>query len=221
MTEEFFKANISGRSNPDIARDLLPHLSEQEKEAWIVDKEAYFCDLARTQIKPVEGLEELVAWIKGNQLKMAAVTNAPRTNAEMILGGLGLTDTFDLLVIANGTNPLHPPPSLAPTLFRACPLLSILTAISVVCLHVSECERNKPHPDPYLKAMETLGLRPEDCCVVEDSVPGATAGLAAECHTIGILTSQTDEVMKGAGVPQTIHDYHELLAEIRQARETQ
>ena len=99
MDETFFKANISGRSNPDIARyvpshlnerpfsfeafrkrkysdrriiiiiifsgfqrDLLPHLSEEEKEQWIVDKEEYFCNLARKEIRPVEGLVELVSW---------------------------------------------------------------------------------------------------------------------------------------------------------------
>ena len=117
VTEQFFKDNISGRSNPDIARDLLPELSEEEKKQWIIDKEAYFCDLARKEIKPVDGLLHLIQWIKANDIKCAAVTNAPRTNAEMLLEGLNLTDAFDLLVIANEIengkrNKPHPDPYL-------------------------------------------------------------------------------------------------------------
>ena len=69
VTEQFFKDNISGRSNPDIARDLLPELSDDEKAQWIVDKEAYFCDLARKEIKPVDGLLDLIKWIKAKNIK--------------------------------------------------------------------------------------------------------------------------------------------------------
>ena len=78
----------------------------------------------------------------------------------------------------------------------------------------NECPANKPSPIPYLTAMQKLDLEPADCCVVEDSIPGATAGVAAKVHTIGILTSQTEEAMKEVGVKQTIHNYHQLLDEI-------
>ena len=42
-----------------------------------------------------------MTWIKTSGLKVAAVTNAPRPNAEMLLGGIRMADEFDLLVIAN------------------------------------------------------------------------------------------------------------------------
>ena len=42
-----------------------------------------------------------MTWIKQSGLKCAAVTNAPRPNAEMLLGGIRMADEFDLLVIAN------------------------------------------------------------------------------------------------------------------------
>ena len=78
----------------------------------------------------------------------------------------------------------------------------------------NETAANKPSPIPYITAMTLLNLEPADCCVVEDSTPGATAGVAANVHTIGILTSQTEEAMKEVGVKQTIHNYHQLLDEI-------
>jgi HAD superfamily hydrolase (TIGR01509 family) len=37
----------------------------------------------------------------------------------------------------------------------------------------------KPAPDLYLRAAAHLGVRPERCLVIEDSVPGVTAGAAA------------------------------------------
>lgn len=39
--------------------------------------------------------------------------------------------------------------------------------------------RNKPHPDPYLAALERLGARPEEAVVVEDSERGLRAAVAA------------------------------------------
>lgn len=46
--------------------------------------------------------------------------------------------------------------------------------------------RNKPYPDIYQYAIRQLGLKPNDCLVVEDSISGIKAGLAARCHVLGI-----------------------------------
>lgn len=48
-----------------------------------------------------------------------------------------------------------------------------------------ELARNKPFPDVYLKAAETLGVDPARCVVVEDSVTGVTAGAAAGATVLG------------------------------------
>ena len=60
-------------------------------------------------------MRELMTWIKTSGLKVAAVTNAPRPNAEMLLGGIRMADEFDILVIANeeAHNKPHPEPYLA------------------------------------------------------------------------------------------------------------
>lgn len=42
-----------------------------------------------------------------------------------------------------------------------------------------ECENHKPAPDVYLRAMEALGVHPDEVLVVEDSPPGIAAGRAA------------------------------------------
>jgi phosphoglycolate phosphatase len=43
----------------------------------------------------------------------------------------------------------------------------------------TDCPRPKPFPDVYLHAASTMGATPQSCAVVEDSVPGIEAGLAA------------------------------------------
>jgi HAD superfamily hydrolase (TIGR01509 family) len=40
-------------------------------------------------------------------------------------------------------------------------------------------DRHKPHPDPYLRAAERLGLDPGECLVVEDSERGLEAATRA------------------------------------------
>jgi HAD superfamily hydrolase (TIGR01509 family) len=59
--------------------------------------------------------------------------------------------------------------------------------------------RPKPAPDMYLAAARACGAAPRDCVVVEDSLVGAEAGLAAGCRVFG-LTRETDaSVFAGIG----------------------
>lgn len=47
-----------------------------------------------------------------------------------------------------------------------------------------EVEHGKPHPEPYLRAAELLGVEAADCLAVEDSGTGATSANAAGCHVL-------------------------------------
>lgn len=42
----------------------------------------------------------------------------------------------------------------------------------------------KPDPEPYLRAAYLAGVDPADCAVIEDSVPGAMAGVEAGMRTL-------------------------------------
>ena len=56
--------------------------------------------------------------------------------------------------------------------------------------------RAKPHPDPYLKAAEALGVDPADCLALEDSHNGVRAASAAGMMTIMVpdLLDPTEEM---------------------------
>lgn len=45
---------------------------------------------------------------------------------------------------------------------------------------------SKPHPEVFLKAAEYLGLKPEECLVVEDAVAGIDAASAGDFESAGI-----------------------------------
>lgn len=58
-------------------------------------------------------------------------------------------------------------------------------------------EKGKPEPDIYLFAAEKLGLKPENCLVLEDSPSGILAGNRAGCAAVMIPDQdQPDEATK-------------------------
>lgn len=49
----------------------------------------------------------------------------------------------------------------------------------------TETPRNKPYPDVYLKAAQSLQADPSRCAIIEDSITGVTAGVAAGAIVFG------------------------------------
>ncbi len=60
----------------------------------------------------------------------------------------------------------------------------------------------KPAPDIYALAAFRAGFAPGKCVVVEDSVTGATAALAAGCHVIGFTGVTHDASAKANALKQ-------------------
>jgi len=94
-----FSRELQGLANVDIAARFVPHLSPAEGMAVLDGKEAMFRELARTAIHAVPGLFTLLDLADAIGLPMAAVTNAPRANADLILDGLGIRHRFAAVVI--------------------------------------------------------------------------------------------------------------------------
>lgn len=54
-------------------------------------------------------------------------------------------------------------------------------------VHSAEFERyGKPHPDVYLKTADSLGVKPNKCLVIEDSLNGVISGKAAMMRVVCI-----------------------------------
>lgn len=80
----------------------------------------------------------------------------------------------------------------------------------------------KPHPEPYLTAVERLkvlnpDLRIENCVALEDSVPGVASALAAGVRTIAIpnhvpLANDNGSILWESLAGKTVADVQQLLA---------
>ncbi len=66
----------------------------------------------------------------------------------------------------------------------------VITAESVL--------RKKPAPDPYLKAVEELGLRKEECLVIENAPAGIASAKRAGLKCLAITTSLPESYLKEA-----------------------
>jgi len=79
-----------------------------------------------------------------------------------------------------------------------------------------EVARGKPAPDLFLYASERMGVTPERCVVIEDSLPGVTAAVAAGMTTIGFIGASHCRPSDGArlaaqGAVAVIDDMAQLL----------
>ena len=75
--------------------------------------------------------------------------------------------------------------------------------------------RHKPHPDPFLKAAELLGVAPQSCLAIEDSHHGVRSASAAGMMTVMVpdLLPATDEICALClHVAADLHEVRRLLA---------
>lgn len=73
-----------------------------------------------------------------------------------------------------------------------------------------EMPQSKPAPDVYLAAARAVGVAPARCLVVEDTVTGVTAGVAAGATVVGYVPTQgapsTAEMLRAAGATHILAD---------------
>ncbi len=73
----------------------------------------------------------------------------------------------------------------------------------MVC--AEDVTHGKPHPEPYRRAADLLGVPPRRCIAFEDAPAGVTAAVAAGAHVVAV-TSTVDAVR--------LADAHEVVADI-------
>ena len=77
-----------------------------------------------------------------------------------------------------------------------------------------ELPRSKPAPDVYLAAAAALGVDPKRCAVVEDTVTGVMAGIAAGATVFGYSPAEAGhdapQALRSAGAANVFVDMAEL-----------
>ncbi|MEN0075142.1 MAG: HAD family phosphatase [Paracraurococcus sp.] len=77
--------------------------------------------------------------------------------------------------------------------------LGLAEAFGDRVLSFEDVARPKPAPDLYRAAAEACGVPPAECAVVEDSLLGARAGIAAGCRVFGFARGTDAAVLAAVG----------------------
>ena len=107
-------------------------------------------------LKPIDGAAELLQHLQQKQFQLAVVSNGPQSKMRHTLELCQLLPFFSS----------EQSSGQSPRLFSA-----------------YDCGLFKPDPALYLHAIERLGLERSQCAIVEDSLTGVKAGLAAGVRT--------------------------------------
>lgn len=102
-----------GRKNREILEAISGvSYTESEAEALAEEKEKLYRELYKPHVKPVDGLPELLEFLRREGIKRALATSAPRANVDFILDALGLTAVFECIVDASMVDRGKPHPDI-------------------------------------------------------------------------------------------------------------
>ncbi|ANB12118.1 hypothetical protein AWJ20_356 [Sugiyamaella lignohabitans] len=184
------KVQLQGRPGPDASRKLLEwaQLPYTPEEYFKMTSERQKTRWNKTTFMP--GALELLQHLEDIKVPFALATSSHHAN--YLLKTKHLRHGFDLFGdhVVVGDDKRIPP------------------------------GRGKPHPDIWHVALESLNsvqraknlpeIKPEECLVFEDGVPGVIAGKAAGCRVIWVPDSRALEVLDQNEVVDLVGD-HELL----------
>lgn len=77
-----------------------------------------------------------------------------------------------------------------------------------------DTEFHKPHPAPYLKALEKLPSTTLDSIVIEDSPNGIISAKKAGCFVYGLTTSFQRDILREAGADEIVDSFGELIKKL-------
>jgi HAD superfamily hydrolase (TIGR01509 family) len=144
IDEHIYRSTIIGRTNESIFASLLPHHPVEDHVAFADEKEATFRRLA-LDLKPLDGLVDLLDWADERGIKIALVTNAPRLNAEHMLDVLRITERFRVQITIDQVERGKPDP------------LPYLTALERLGVRAEEAIAFEDSPSG-MKAAKAAGL---------------------------------------------------------------
>jgi|LSQX01.1.fsa_nt_gb beta-phosphoglucomutase family hydrolase len=163
-----------GVSNPDMWKDLKNkhRIPMSVEELLELQNKLKIEVLNETKMEAMDGIKELLADLRHNNIKLAVASSSPRFFIEMVLKMTNIMEFFDII------------------------------------LSGEEVQRGKPFPDIFLRTAEMLKVLPQECIVIEDSMHGVEAALAAEMKCVGFSNpnSGSQDLSKASSIVNNIGD---------------
>jgi sugar-phosphatase len=130
-----------------------------------------------------------------------------------------IEDTAGVVVLPGAQELLNSLPPDRWALVTSCTRPLALARLKVAGLPVprnfitsTDVTNGKPHPEPYLKAANLLGVPPADCLVVEDVPAGVSSGHAAGARVIGLRTTTSADELIHAGAQWVVKNCSAMRA---------
>lgn len=160
------EAGLFGRTIPDILSFL--HKRYKLPPNITVEKmNAAFKELLlptfAEHVEPMAGVEEIIHACKNKGYILALASSSSRAKIDTVLNKLHLADVFDAIV--SGEDDGKPDHTI----------------------------RGKPAPDIFIAAAEKLGVKPQECLVLEDAKNGVEAAKKAGMKVVGVHNKFTFE----------------------------
>jgi beta-phosphoglucomutase family hydrolase len=110
FTEEDFR-HIFGQRNDTIIRNFLGRdLTQKELDIIAKEKEDYFRESVKQNLKPFPGVIDLLKVLQENGIASAIASSAPMENIRLILSGLGIEGYFQAIVFGREVDEGKPSP---------------------------------------------------------------------------------------------------------------
>ena len=110
FTEDDFKHNFGQRNDTIIRNTVGKEVSQNEIDIIANEKEKYFRQRVRQNLKPLPGVIKLISSLRERGVKMALVSSAPMENIQLITKGLGIAECFQAIVYGKEVSEGKPSP---------------------------------------------------------------------------------------------------------------
>ena len=113
LSNEDYKANISGRTNHDATEHIFDKkMSKKEAEQYYLEKEKIYREMYAPFISPVAGLLDLLQELQRNKVKMAIATSGIQVNIDFMFEHVPVKKYFNKVINSTHISKGKPDPEI-------------------------------------------------------------------------------------------------------------
>jgi len=113
ISDEEYNANVNGRTNKDVIRYIFGSgLNDEETLNYSLEKEAVYRELYLADIKPVNGLIDLLKFFQDRKIPMAIATSGIQVNIDFMFEHIPVRKYFQAVVNSSHIRMGKPDPEI-------------------------------------------------------------------------------------------------------------
>ncbi len=113
ISDEEYNANVNGRTNKDVIRYLFGSgLNDEETLNYSLEKEAVYRELYLPDIKPVNGLIDLLEFFQDRKIPMAIATSGIQVNIDFMFDHVPVRKYFQAVINSSHIRKGKPDPEI-------------------------------------------------------------------------------------------------------------